>query len=499
MTPARGACIVRARWSSSSRSSSGRGSRPRSSFPSPRTPPTTSASRATCSRVAASSPTRCGASARRRSSSRGRPSRSGCRCPTLLAAIPMAVARHDIRGRPGLARGRRARSSRSSPGGWPPTSREERGLPRRAGPHARARLGLTSAVYLPLVLHSALPDSTMPFARPRPERVSADGPHRRAIRAAHGSTDPRLIGLGRLLGPRRAHPQRGRLARAVVWVLVAWIGATDAPRTRVRLIVIAGVVALAVFAPWMLPQLGGVRQPAARARRMTNALSVTGFDIFAWNDPPTLARYLAVGPARLLEMRVDGHRPQPLQRAAAPGHARSRSSASLALPWQAAERGPPAAAPPQRPDVPGDQPGVPGGDDVGHVPARRRAGPGPARASAPCSRSTRASPGSAPPGLDPPGGLARARCSGSSAVCCSASSLLPSFGAARGARPTHVRRARHADGRGSAIRSTRRPGRSSPTSRSGSPRRQRDPGARPCPTNRRPTCWTSPPPFPGTR
>ena len=38
----------------------------------------------------------------------------------------------------------------------------------------------------------------------------------------------------------------------------------------------------------------------------TNALSVTGFDIFAWNDPPTLARYLAVGPARLLEMRVEG-------------------------------------------------------------------------------------------------------------------------------------------------------------------------------------------------
>jgi hypothetical protein len=33
---------------------------------------------------------------------------------------------------------------------------------------------------------------------------------------------------------------------------------------------------------------------------------VTGFDIFAWNDPPTLSRYLAVGPGRLLEMRVEG-------------------------------------------------------------------------------------------------------------------------------------------------------------------------------------------------
>jgi hypothetical protein len=34
-------------------------------------------------------------------------------------------------------------------------------------------------------------------------------------------------------------------------------------------------------------------------------LSVHGTDIFAWGDPPTLARYLAVGPARLIEMRVD--------------------------------------------------------------------------------------------------------------------------------------------------------------------------------------------------
>jgi hypothetical protein len=39
---------------------------------------------------------------------------------------------------------------------------------------------------------------------------------------------------------------------------------------------------------------------------LANALSVTGFDIFAWQDPPTLARYLAVGPARLVGMRFDG-------------------------------------------------------------------------------------------------------------------------------------------------------------------------------------------------
>jgi hypothetical protein len=39
---------------------------------------------------------------------------------------------------------------------------------------------------------------------------------------------------------------------------------------------------------------------------LSNALSVTGFDIFAWNDPPTLPRYLAQGPAWLVEIRVTG-------------------------------------------------------------------------------------------------------------------------------------------------------------------------------------------------
>ena len=39
---------------------------------------------------------------------------------------------------------------------------------------------------------------------------------------------------------------------------------------------------------------------------LANALSVSGFDIFAWQDPPTISRYLAVGPGRLLEMRAEG-------------------------------------------------------------------------------------------------------------------------------------------------------------------------------------------------
>jgi len=64
-----------------------------------------------------------------------------------------------------------------------------------------------------------------------------------------------------------------------------------------------------------------------------NALSVTGFDIFAWNDPPTLSRYLAVGPARLVEMRVEGFTHNLFSVLVLPGLPISIIGL-LALPWQ---------------------------------------------------------------------------------------------------------------------------------------------------------------------
>jgi hypothetical protein len=39
---------------------------------------------------------------------------------------------------------------------------------------------------------------------------------------------------------------------------------------------------------------------------ISNALYLSGFDIFAWNDPPTLARHLALGPAGLVNLRLMG-------------------------------------------------------------------------------------------------------------------------------------------------------------------------------------------------
>jgi hypothetical protein len=76
-------------------------------------------------------------------------------------------------------------------------------------------------------------------------------------------------------------------------------------RRKLALVVAPALVALAVFAPWMVRDWLEFGNPLP-GQALANALSVTGFDIFAWSDPPTLARYLAVGPAGLLQMRVDG-------------------------------------------------------------------------------------------------------------------------------------------------------------------------------------------------
>lgn len=179
----------------------------------------------------------------------------------------------------------------------------ERGLPAGRARTLAIGTGLTSAVYLPLLLHAALPDSTIVFGA---LALGAFLLMARVLRDPRGARfrDSRLLGIGLLLGA--AALTRNEAAwMAAAWAWMAW-RLPDRPRLeRVRLIGIVAVVSFVVFVPWAARNAAVLGNPLP-GQALSNALSITGFDIFAWNDPPTLARYLAVGPAELVAMRVTG-------------------------------------------------------------------------------------------------------------------------------------------------------------------------------------------------
>src|SRR5207244_506909 len=65
------------------------------------------------------------------------------------------------------------------------------------------------------------------------------------------------------------------------------------------------LLALLVFAPWAYRNWAVFGSPLP-GQAISNALFLDGRDVFAWQDPPTLSRYLAAGPATLLGLRWTG-------------------------------------------------------------------------------------------------------------------------------------------------------------------------------------------------
>jgi hypothetical protein len=182
----------------------------------------------------------------------------------------------------------------------------ERGVPIGRARTLALGAGFTAAFYLPLVLHSALPDSTMPFT------VLVLAACVLMIRIVHEprgaqGRDPRLLTLGAVIG-LAAWTRNEAIWLALTWVIVAWLPSGPVPysrRARLRMIAVVGAVAIVVFAPWAIRDALEFGTPFP-GQALTNALSINGTDIFAWQDPPTLERYLAAGPAALVGMRVTG-------------------------------------------------------------------------------------------------------------------------------------------------------------------------------------------------
>jgi hypothetical protein len=209
----------------------------------------------------------------------------------------------------------------------------------RSMPPGRARTlaigtGLTAAVSLPLILHSTLPDSTMPFAALTLGAVLLIGRLRRLV--GEGAVAPidapvrrLLIGLGVVLG-LAALTRNEALWLALAWALLAW----PLPVSRrgwAVLMAIPAAVALVLFVPWMVRDWVAFGGPLP-GQALTNALSVQGTDIFAWQNPPTLDRYLGQGIGRLLEMRTVGIEHNVFDVLLVPGAPLSVIGL-LALPW----------------------------------------------------------------------------------------------------------------------------------------------------------------------
>ena len=193
-------------------------------------------------------------------------------------------------------------------------------------PVARARTvavgsGLAASFLGPLVVYGAFPDSTGIFAA---LSLAACLLMARIVARPSGRVDRRLVALGLLFG-FAALTRSEAMWLGLVWVIVVWgwrsgrahddldgdaaaggnLGVDIGRRSRIALVLVPAAVAALVYAPWAIRDWLAFGSPLP-GQALANALSVNNFDIFAYQNPPTLAGYLAQGPAALLNLRVAG-------------------------------------------------------------------------------------------------------------------------------------------------------------------------------------------------
>jgi hypothetical protein len=222
--------------------------------------------------------------------------------PSFLAAVPMALA--------GSANWFRAAQVSSvlvsaviPPLAWRATVdvAVERGLPL-----GRVRLlaigsGLVACVIGPLVLYGALPDSTAPFAA---LALAACLLMARISAAPAGPHDGRLLALGLCLG-LAALTRSEAIWLGLTWLAVAWLWTPGTQRRRASLVVVPAALAALLYLPWAVRDWQAFGTPLP-GQAVANALYVDHMDVYAYSDPPTLARYLGQGLPALLGSHVAG-------------------------------------------------------------------------------------------------------------------------------------------------------------------------------------------------
>jgi hypothetical protein len=180
--------------------------------------------------------------------------------------------------------------------------------------------GLVAAALGPLVIYSALPDSTAVFAAlslaacllmtriaaregtragpsetaPAPEPAPAPAP----------AFDRRLIALGLILG-LAALTRSEAIWLGLAWASIVWFWTPGSRRRRIAIIGVPAIVAVVVVAPWIVRDWLAFGTPLP-GQTISNALFIHYTDVFAYQDKPTLARFLAQGPAKLAGIYASG-------------------------------------------------------------------------------------------------------------------------------------------------------------------------------------------------
>jgi hypothetical protein len=199
----------------------------------------------------------------------------------------------------------------------------EMGLPVGRARALAVGSGLVTAGLGPLVIFGALPDSTALFAAlslaacllmtrilareaarggdaastpvgPLPDRRRPHGPW----------PDRRLICLGLLLG-LAALTRSEAIWLGLTWAAMVWFWNPGSRRRRLILIATPAIVAGLVFAPWLARNTLVFGTPLP-GQTISNALFAHSYDVFAYQNQPSLAGYLGQGPAALLSQHLDG-------------------------------------------------------------------------------------------------------------------------------------------------------------------------------------------------
>jgi hypothetical protein len=237
--------------------------------------------------------------------------------PSLLAAIPMAIL--------GAANWFRAAqvasvlvSSAIPVLAWRLGAdvAAEMGLPVGRARALAVGSGLVTAGLGPLVLYGALPDSTALFAALSlaacllmtriASREAAATPPRLATGRRFGPVgmEGRLLLLGLLLG-LAALTRSEAIWLGLTWAAMAWVWTPGSRRRRLILIAIPAIVAGLVFAPWLARNTLVFGTPLP-GQTISNALFAHDYDVFAYQNQPSLAGYLNQGPAALLSQHLGG-------------------------------------------------------------------------------------------------------------------------------------------------------------------------------------------------